>query len=64
MVIVSAMVKESLEKQPVCPKCKANWRKLEKSLASESNVLALWMLENCKVCMMRFSDEYNRLKGE
>lgn len=52
----------------LCPECGASWDELECSLKegiwSANCYLALIIIRNCKGCMGRFEDEYNRIKGE
>jgi len=66
MPIVSEQVKESLKQLDTCPRCQASWTEMEKSLNegldSDDCYLALIMIRNCDLCLIRFQDEYNKLK--
>jgi len=65
-MVVTDKVRQSLKQQDTCPKCKASWVEMEKSLnegmESDNCYLALLQIRNCDVCLIRFQDEYNRLK--
>ena len=66
-MIISDKVKELLKQVDICPACGGNWKEMEKSLAegfdSDNCYLALLLIRNCGNCMIKFQDEYTKLKG-
>jgi len=63
--IISEKIKASLKLQTNCPKCGASWKELDDSLHESMDspnwYLALLLLKNCRICALRFQDEYRHL---
>lgn len=66
-MITNKEIELSLRQQTLCPKCGVSWTELEDSLyegiVSENYQIARIVLDNCKVCQMRFQKELERLGG-
>lgn len=67
-MVISERVRETLKAQVECPGCGVSWVELEDSLnegmASPNCYVALLIIRNCHICLCRFQDEVQRLKGE
>jgi len=64
-MIMNEELLDSLMIQDTCPKCSVSWREIDDSLhegiTSENYQIARMIIENCKVCQLRFGKEIERL---
>ena len=60
-MIITEEIKQSLQSQVFCPKCGVSYKALEDSLYeglnSENYQIARTIINNCKICQMRFDKE-------
>ena len=66
--IISPMVRETLKQQDECPQCHVSWLTLEDSLNTSIDspdwYIALSIIRNCDICMMRFAKEFQIMVGD